>query len=63
MDANNQQIQAYQPQTTKSLEHIFPKGLLNQEAINELKKLIENEQKINREDLHYKTIDTKKDRV
>ena len=43
--------------------HIFPKGLLNQEAINELKKLIENEQKINREDLHYKTIDTKKDRV
>ena len=62
MDANNQQIQAYQPQT-KSLEHIFPKGLLNQEAINELKKLIENEQKINREDLHYKTIDTKKDRV
>ena len=30
----------------KSIKDIFPKGLIDQEAINELKKLIESDQKI-----------------
>lgn len=57
LDLNNQQIQAYQPQT-KSIEGIFSKGLLNQEAINnELKKLTEIELKINWEDLLYNLLE------
>ena len=40
LDLNNQQIQPYQPHT-KLTEDLFQKGLLNQEAINEFKKVHE----------------------
>lgn len=57
---NNQQIHPYQRQ--RSIEDIFSKDLLNQEAINELEKLLETE-RTNAEDLPYKTDDTKTDRM
>ena len=62
MDLNNQQIQPCQLQT-RSIEDVFPEDHLNQEATNELKKLLEIEKKINREELFYEACDTKKDRI
>ena len=44
----------------KSIKDIFPKGLIDQEAINELKKLIESDQKNSRDDLACQNGDTKK---
>ena len=47
--------QQKQPQIT-SVEDIFPKDELNQEALNELKMLLEIEGGVNRENLFYKTV-------
>ena len=52
LDLTKQQIQ---PQIT-SVEDIFPKDELNQEALNELKMLLEIEGGVNRENLFYKTV-------
>ena len=51
-----------QPQI-KLIEDLLPRDQLNQEAINELQKLIKIEQKISREDLVYKTVDSKKEMI
>ena len=55
LDLTKQQIQPHQPQT-RSVEDIFPKDELNQEALNELKMLLEIEGGVNRENLFYKTV-------
>ena len=55
LDLTKQQIQPHQPQT-RSVEDIFPKDELNQEALNELKMLLEIEGRVNRENLFYKTV-------
>ena len=62
LGSNDQQIQIYQPRI-KPIEDLLPRDRLNQEAINELQKPVKIEQIIKREDLLYKTGDTKKDTV
>ena len=45
LDLNDQKIHTYQPQT-KSIEDIFPKGYLNNEAKDELYKIVKKNKKL-----------------
>ena len=56
LDLNHQQWQPYGPQMRLNKD-LFPPGQLNQEAINEIQKLIEIEKKTYREYLVYITDD------
>ena len=59
LDSNDKQIQIHQTKI-QSTEYYFPRDQVNQEAINELQKLVKTKKKINKGDLLYKKGDSKK---
>ena len=59
LDSNDKQIQIHQTKI-QSIEYYFPRDQVNQEAINELQKLVKTKKKINKGDLLYKKGDSKK---
>ena len=58
---NKQQQQKTESTNKKSIASLFSKNVLNEEPTYELKKIVEMENKLNRDDLIFKTSNEKKD--
>ena len=60
---NKQQQQKTESTNKKSIASLFSKNVLNEEPTYELKKIVEMENKLNRDDLIFKTSNKKKDKT